>query len=149
MQIVTGLTSEHAILQSSLHVRQLYQGLFSHFFSTHRPVYSSKDCQWFLELANKNVQWVVMNKKGQTKASLDGHFTDQIVAPSVIDPENRGCVPISVYKLYLTRILGKAEVGTAGINTSKSLTLYKEWVSLGICDLLRLLCFYYGINIDL
>ena len=128
MQIVTGLSAEHAILQSGLHVRQLYQGLFSHFFSTHRAVYSSKDCQWFLQLANKNVQWIVMNKKG-TKANFDGHFTDQKVATSVMDPENRGCVPISVYKLYLTRILGKAEVGTAGINTSRSLTLYKEWVS--------------------
>lgn len=115
MHIVTGFGAEDAILQSSSHVHHLYEGLFSHFFSTHRISYSSQDCEWFLELANKNVQWI-MNTKAQTFAS----------------PDSSGCVSISVYKLYLTRILGKAEVGTAGINTSKSLTLYKQWVSLGI-----------------
>lgn len=131
MQVVTGLSAEDTILQPSSHVRHLYEGLFSHFFSTHRVNHSIKDCQWFLELVNKNVHWM-METKSQGTRSPDYQFSDERATATTSIPESSGCVPMSVYKLYLTRILGKAEVGTTRTNTFTSLTLYKPLVRLGL-----------------
>ena len=38
-------------------VRLLLEGLFAHFFSPYRRSYDTKDVQWFLELANEQVNW--------------------------------------------------------------------------------------------
>ena len=37
------------------------EGLFSHFFSPHRPGYHQEDVEWFLELANQQDDWCVPN----------------------------------------------------------------------------------------
>lgn len=37
------------------------EGLFSHFFSPHRPGYHQEDREWFLELANQQDDWCVPN----------------------------------------------------------------------------------------
>ena len=37
------------------------EGLFSHFFSPHRPDYHREDREWFLELANQQDDWCVPN----------------------------------------------------------------------------------------
>ena len=37
----------------------LLEGLFAHFFSSHRPGYHKEDMEWFLELANQQEDWCV------------------------------------------------------------------------------------------
>lgn len=40
-----------------LQIRLLIEGLFAHFFSSHRPAYHKEDVEWFLELANQQEDW--------------------------------------------------------------------------------------------
>ena len=44
---------------SSVQIRLLMEGLFSHFFSADRRGYHEEDMRWFLELANQQDDWCV------------------------------------------------------------------------------------------
>ena len=40
-----------------LQIKLLIDGLFSHFFSEHRPEFHQDDIKWFLEFANNQMSW--------------------------------------------------------------------------------------------
>ena len=44
---------------SHLHVKQVLEGLFGHFFSKHRKHFHPVDVEWFLKTSNCEYQWKV------------------------------------------------------------------------------------------
>ena len=96
-------------------LQQLFEGLFSHFFSTHRSNYHRQDCQWFLELVNDN-----LDLSSQSSVSLEGEGGEGS------DSESTGCISMGVYKVYLTRILGSTEMSDG--STVSCPALYKQSV---------------------
>ena len=78
------------------------EGLFAHFFSPYRCGYHTEDVLWFLEYANKQKQWTA-------------NSTLQLP---------QGTVSISVFKLYLGRILGSCDKHAEAAALSGPLLLY-------------------------
>ena len=132
-------------------LRRIFEGSFAHFFSTHRTSPNLKDCQWFLELVNKNTQWNADSVSEQIKAarvseSLVGDSPPLISGSSSPTEDHRGngCIPISIYKHYLMIILDKADVSNFGTSSMTSLALYKPWViCLSVCLSLSLSIHYF------
>ena len=72
-------------------VRSYLDGLFAFFFSKQRTEINIEDCRWFLEIANK-------------------HDTSEIIAASDDTKAFINCTSFNVFKLYLSRILGNADI---------------------------------------
>ncbi len=53
------MTFSPSLHRDNQNVRLLMEGLFAHFFSSHRPSYHPEDARWFMELANDQMQWMV------------------------------------------------------------------------------------------
>ena len=75
-------------------VRSYLDGLFTFFFSKQRTELNIEDCRWFLEIANKH-------------AASD--ITPAIAASDDTSPFIN-CASFNVFKLYLSRILGNADI---------------------------------------
>lgn len=122
---LTGSSVEVALQDQNTQLRRILEGLFNHYFSMHLPVHNAKDIQWFLEMVNKNAHWKVKSLPATGKVS-----SDAALSLSTEEPENLGCISMSVYHYYLTIILDKADVSNVGTTSMTTLTLYKPWVSL-------------------
>lgn len=88
------LVEASAYPKNSQCVRSYLDGLFAFFFSKQRTEINIEDCRWFLEIANKH-------------AASD--ITPPIAASDDTNPFIN-CASFNVFKLYLSRILGKADI---------------------------------------
>ena len=102
--------------------RHIIEGLLSYFFpeNTTQP-YSSVDCEWFLNFANKHQSWAKYMQYSSKPSYLDDEITG--------DGQHTSYIAMHVFKSYLFRILRPSE------NNGKSkdgspLGLYKPLVSL-------------------
>ena len=134
VQELVGSSIDVALQHHNTQLRRILEGLFSHYFSIHRPTPNALDCQWFLELVNKNSHWNVDYLLDQIRAlRVSETLETESPRPQVSSPdeehESHGCIPMSVYKYYLTLLLDKADVSNVGTPTMTSLALYKPWVS--------------------
>jgi len=75
-------------------VRSYVDGLFAFFFSAQRAAINIEDARWFLEIANKHANTRI------TEAVAVSDDTSLFV----------NCASLNVFKLYLSRILGKVDV---------------------------------------
>ena len=121
-QELIGSSIDVALQHHNIQFQRILEGLVSHFFSTHLLVYNAKDIQSFLELANKNIQWNV--EQAQT---VDNKTF------CVDEYDHEGCISMSVFKYYLTKILDKADISSVGTTAMTTLTLYKPWVCKLFC----------------
>ena len=131
VQELVGSSVDVALQHHNTQLRHILEGLFSHYFSIHRPTPNAQDCQCFLELVNKNTHWNVDYLFVQVRVlRVSETLETESPRPQVSSPdeehESRGCIPMSVYKYYLTLLLDKADVSNIGMT---SLALYKPWVS--------------------
>ena len=115
----------------------MFEGLFEHFFSPHRLSHSTDNCMYFLKIVNMNTQWNYESISSQvTSASVHESLVTDLPMMRHISlssaPEDqdgvKGCIPMSVYKYYLSIILDKADTSDVGTETMTSLILYKPWV---------------------
>ena len=136
---INGASVEMALQLSSLVLKQTFEGLFEHFFSVYRQSPNIEDSRWFLTIINKNIQWCSESlnqvKSAGVHESLvgDSPVTRHISLSSSTGEEHdgNGCIPIAVYKHYLSIILDKADISNVGRETRTSLSLYKPWVRKG------------------
>ena len=131
VQELFGSSIDVALQHHNTQLRRILEGLFSHYFSIHRPTPNAQDCQWFLELVNKNRHWNIDYLLDQIRAL---HMSEtKSPRPQVSSPdeehESHGCISMSVYKYYLTLLLDKADDSNVGTPTMTSLVFYKPWVS--------------------
>ena len=89
-------------------VRSYLDGLFAFFFSKQRTELNIEDCRWFLEIANKH-------------AASD--ITPAIAASDDTNPFIN-CASFNVFKLYLSRILGNADITKDLLFNPKVRSLY-------------------------
>lgn len=123
IQELTGASVEVALQDQNTQLRRILEGLFNHYFSVHLPVHAAQDIQWFFEIVNKNTHWKIETLPPAGNASGDG-----ALSLSTEEPENLGCISMSVYHYYLTLILDKADISNVGTTSMTTLTLYKPWV---------------------
>ena len=136
---------EVTLQNSNCIIRQMFEGLFEHFFSPHRHSHSTDNCMYFLKLINMNTQWNYQS--GITSASVHESLittppmTRHISLSSAPEDQDgvKGCIPMSVYKYYLSIILDKADTSNVGTAAMTSLVLYKPWVRPTICLFVTLL----------
>ena len=76
---------------ASQSARSYLDGLFAFFFSMHRTEINIEDCRWFLEAANK-------------------HATSNIHQANAAADDTNPFVNCASFKLYLSRMLGKADI---------------------------------------
>ena len=120
VQVLTEMPVNHAIQQDDPNLQQLFEGLFSHFFSTHRTSYHHVDCKWFLQLVNENLDLSSASVTERSSGDSDGS-----------ESESTGCISVGVYKMYLTRILGSTETSDSSMVSCPA--LYKQSVCLFVC----------------
>ena len=95
-------------------VRSYLDRLFAFFFSKQRIEFNTEDCRWFLEIANKHAT---------------SELTPVIAASDDTNPFIN-CTTFNVFKLYLSRILGNA-------NITKEQIFNPQVRSLQSCNLLH------------
>ena len=120
VQVLTEMPVNLAIQQDDPSLQQLFEGLFSHFFSTHRTSYHHVDCKWFLQLVNENLDLSSASVGEHSSGDSDGS-----------ESESTGCISVGVYKMYLTRILGSTETSDSSMVSCPA--LYKQSVCLFVC----------------
>ena len=126
-------------------MRQIYEGLLEHFFSPHRHSFSADSSIYYLRLINTNHQWSLQTTPpgttppdNVTSASVhesllmasDSPITRHISLSSTTEDQDgsKGCIPMSVYKHYLSIILDKSDTSNVGKPSMTTLALYKPWV---------------------
>ena len=72
------------------------EGLFAFFFSNYRTTFNEEDCRFFLELANQQDSFCLPSAHVRR------------VSKSVADALH-SCASMSIFKLYLSRILGESQ----------------------------------------
>ena len=87
---------------ASQSARSYLDGLFAFFFSMHRTEINIEDCRWFLETANKHATF----NTNQANAAAD---------------DTNPFVNCASFKLYLSRMLGKADILKEQLNSQVSL----------------------------
>lgn len=100
--------------KNEVYLQMLIEGLFAHFFSTHRTSYHTLDCKWLLELINQNLV-------------LSSSVSDIKEMANEKELSSFSYISAGVYKLYLARILGATETSD-GLMVSYP-ALYKPNVS--------------------
>jgi hypothetical protein len=108
-----------------LQIRLLVEGLFSHFFSIHRPSYRQEDRQWFLELVNFQQDWCHPN---MSRMVTDSN-TDQEqahVRMNVLEHIPKGTISLCLFKMYLSRLLGECKNEVVSNSMSNPLTFYQH-----------------------
>ena len=125
-------------------MRQIFEGLLEHFFSPHRHSFSADSSIYYLRLINTNHQWNHQTTPTETtptdditSASVhesllmasDSPITRHISLSTSEDHEGgKGCIPMSVYKHYLSIVLDKSDTSNVGKPSMSTLALYKPWV---------------------
>ncbi len=77
--------------------RSFLEGLFNFFFSMYHTSYKDEDCQWFLDLANKQESYISRERDYSLVAPDEPRQTQ-------ISPLH-ACGTVGMLKLYLSRIL--------------------------------------------
>lgn len=72
------------------------EGLFAHFFSSHRPAYHKEDMEWFLELANQQEDWCVPNFVGEVIGGTSELDLLDAVERSITQKERERTASLSV-----------------------------------------------------
>lgn len=126
IQELIGSSVDVALQHHNTQLQRILEGLMAHFFSTHLPAYNVQDIQWFLEMANKNVQWNVEHMSHQ----LVENVIESKSSSPVDEYDSKGCISMSLFKHYLTIILDKADISNVGTTSMTTLTLYKPWVRI-------------------
>ena len=72
------------------------EGLFAHFFSSHRPAYHKEDIEWFLELANQQEDWCVVDATQEViGGTSDQDLLDEL-QKSIVEKERARTSTLSV-----------------------------------------------------
>ena len=120
IETLTGSKISFSLTMENPQVRHVLEGLLEHFFSEHLSAYNPADIRWFLETANQQTYWqatYLMDEVIGVEYSDDLLTTANLTPGSPTPSEKEGsvhrldgCVPMSVFKLYLFRILVKSKM---------------------------------------
>ena len=113
LETMTGSELSSALAKDSPQVRHTIEGLLEHFFSEHLMTYHPDDISWFLRIANQQTHWqatFLMNEVIGVEYSVDllSQLDFEPSATAEREPpihKLASCVPMSVFKFYLHRIL--------------------------------------------
>ena len=136
MRETLGSSVEVTLQSANPIMKQIFEGLFEHFFSPQRVSPSVDNMMYFLKLVNMNQQWNLpaagVQSAGVHESLVTGSpMTRHISLSSTTgaeDYDGKGCIPMSVYKHYLSVILDKADTSNVGTVAMTTLILYKPWV---------------------
>ena len=76
-------------------VNSFMKGLFAFFFSKHRTSFNEGDCRWFMEQANKEIEFLPPSHPGWKQPGSDDPF--------------HVCSSMNTLKFYLLKILDQSE----------------------------------------
>ena len=112
--------------EDDIKVHRFTERIFNHFFPANSTNFSTDDdCQWFLDYANCQKQWLTKRTEIGSGGQLD------------LEVSQNGChanvqMSIHIFKLYLSRILGEQSGG--GTTSSQApLAFYNDKVSKRLC----------------
>ena len=116
IETLTGSKFSFSFTMENPQVRHVFEGLLEHFFSEHLSTYHPADIRWFLETANQQTYWQATYLMDEV---IGVEYSDDLLttpgSPTPSEKEGSvhrldGCVPISVFKFYLFRILVKSKM---------------------------------------
>ena len=91
--------------RNTKHIVYVVEGLLEHCFSDDREHYHSQDIHWFLELVNQQF-W---DEIYPIDSPVRKHFHDLQKSKSSKEHLKNGCIPLNMFKFYLSRILCKSK----------------------------------------
>ena len=120
IETLTGSKFSFSLTVENPQVRHVFEGLLEHFFSEHLRTYDPADIRWFLETANQQTYWQATYLMDEV---IGVEYSDDLISKADLTPGSPttsvkegpvhrldGCVPMSVFKFYLFRILVKSKM---------------------------------------
>ena len=91
----------------------------------YRPKYCTVDQDWFLKLANMQQKWCI--------DKIDSNSTSANYRLHVVVDIPDGCVPIHIFKMFLSRLLGHcSQQSSESIEGAGPLLMYNPEVSVDL-----------------
>lgn len=106
VELLTGTKVAVALARDNPILGHIMEGLLGHFFSEYHSTYHPQDIQWFLQIANLQSHWQSTFLMSEViEVEYSGDLLTLPNSPTEDKYRKAGCLPMSVFKFYLHRIL--------------------------------------------